>query len=156
MTLSVILSGRRINDSMGRIAAQRIVKAMICRGKVVRGARVGMLGLTFKENVPDLRNTRVVDIIAELKEFGIEPIVTDAEAYPEEAMRFYGQKLVPLSELKELDAIVLAVPHRVYQSLDPEQLKAFFRTPEDAFVFDIKGFFDKEAMQAAGVDYQRL
>ena len=115
-----------------------------------------MLGLTFKENVPDLRNTREVDIIAELKEFGIEPIVTDAEAYPEEAMRFYGQKLVPLSELKELDAIVLAVPHRVYQSLDPEQLKAFFRTPEDAFVFDIKGFFDKEAMQAAGVDYQRL
>ena len=152
----VILSGRRINDSMGRIAAQRVVKAMICRGNVVRGARVGVLGLTFKENVPDLRNTRVVDIIAELKEFGIEPIVTDAEAYPDEAMRLYGQKLVPLSEMKDLDALILAVPHKAYRALDPATIATFFRSGAQPFVFDIKGFFDKHTMQAAGVDYRRL
>ncbi len=152
----VILSGRRINDSMGRIAAQRVVKAMICRGNVVRGARVGVLGLTFKENVPDLRNTRVVDIIAELKEFGIEPIVTDAEAYPDEAMRLYGQKLVPLSEMKDLDALILAVPHKAYRALDPATIATFFRSGAQPFVFDIKGFFDKQAMLDAGIDYKRL
>ena len=152
----VILSGRRINDSMGRIAAQRVVKGMICRGNVVRGARVGVLGLTFKENVPDLRNTRVVDIIAELKEFGIEPIVTDAEAYPDEAMRLYGQKLVPLSEMKELDALILAVPHKAYGELDPAAIQAMFRKDAQPFVFDIKGFFDKKAMLDTGIDYQRL
>ncbi|MDO5537164.1 MAG: nucleotide sugar dehydrogenase [Desulfovibrionaceae bacterium] len=152
----VILSGRRINDNMGRLAAQRVVKGMISRGCVVRGARVGVLGFTFKENVPDLRNTRVVDIIAELREFGLEVLVTDAEAYPAEAKRHYGQDLVPLEELRDLDALILAVPHRAYASLDPEALKALFRDPAQAFVFDIKGFFDKQKMLAAGIDYRRL
>lgn len=152
----VILSGRRINDSMGRIAAQRVIKAMICRGNVVRGARVGVLGLTFKENVPDLRNTRVVDIIAELKEFGIEPIVTDADAYPDEAMRLYGQKLVPLSEMKDLDALILAVPHKAYRELDPAAIRTMFRKAAQPFVFDIKGFFDKQTMLDADIDYRRL
>lgn len=152
----VILSGRRINDAMGRIAAQRVVKGMISRGSVVRGARVGILGFTFKENVPDLRNTRVVDIIAELRDFGLNVLVTDAQAYPEEAEKVYGQKLVPLSEFHDLDAVILAVSHREYAELTPEKLKTFFRNPESAFVFDIKGFFDKQAMLDAGIDYRRL
>ena len=152
----VILSGRRINDAMGRIAAQRVVKGMISRGSVVRGARVGILGFTFKENVPDLRNTRVVDIIAELRDFGLNVLVTDAQAYPEEAEKVYGQKLVPLSEFHDLDAVILAVAHREYAELTPEKLKTFFRNPESAFVFDIKGFFDKQAMLDAGIDYRRL
>ncbi len=152
----VILSGRRINDSMGRVAAQRVVKAMISRGCVVRGARVGLLGFTFKENVPDLRNTRVVDIIAELKDFGLEVIVTDAEAYPDEAMRHYGQKLVPMDDLKDLDALILAVPHRAYAAITPEVISGCFRAGTTPFVFDIKGFFDKRQMLDAGIDYRRL
>jgi len=141
---------------MGRVAAQRVVKGMISRGSVVRGARVGILGFTFKENVPDLRNTRVVDIIAELKDFGLNVLVTDAQAYPEEAEKVYGQKLVPLSELHDLDALILAVSHKEYAGLTPEKLKKFFRDPASAFVFDVKGFFDKQAMLDAGIDYRRL
>ncbi len=152
----VILSGRRINDSMGRVAAQRVVKAMISRGCVVRGARVGILGFTFKENVPDLRNTRVVDIIAELKEFGLEVLVTDAQAYPDEAMHHYGQKLVPMEELHDLDALILAVPHKAYAELGLDAIKGLFRDKENPFLFDIKGFFNKQEMLDAGFDYRRL
>lgn len=152
----VILSGRRINDAMGKIAAQRVVKGMISRGSVVRGARVGVLGFTFKENVPDLRNTRVVDIVAELKEFGLEVLVTDAEAYPAEAKRIYDQELVPFEDLHDLDALILAVPHKAYAELDPEAIKQLFRKPEAAFVFDVKAFFNKQKMLDAGIDYRRL
>lgn len=152
----VILSGRRINDSMGRVAAERVVKAMIDRGGVVRDARVGILGLTFKENVPDLRNTRVVDIIAELRDFGVQVVVNDAMAYPDEAKRFYGVDLVPLEQMRDLDALVLAVPHNAYRGLDPDALKAFFADPDNAFVFDIKGFFDRKRLLDAGIDYRRL
>ena len=106
--------------------------------------------------MPDLRNTRVVDIIAELRDFGLNVLVTDAQAYPEEAEKVYGQKLVPLSEFHDLDAVILAVAHREYAELTPEKLKTFFRNPESAFVFDIKGFFDKQAMLDAGIDYRRL
>lgn len=152
----VILSGRRINDDMGRVAAQSTVKAMIGRGAKVLGSRVGILGLTFKENVPDLRNTRVVDIIAELHDFGLEVIVNDAQAYPAEAKQLYGQEIVPLSEFHDLDALILAVAHREYAALTPEKVKAMFRDPSQAIVFDVKGFFDKKAMLAAGIEYRRF
>ena len=152
----VILSGRRINDAMGSLVAQRTVKRMIRMGMTVKDAKVGVLGLTFKENVPDLRNTRVVDIVAELEEFGAKPVVTDAEAYPAEAKRLYGIDLVPLEEFRDLDALVLAVPHRSYGELDATRLKAMFRDPAKALVFDVKGLLDKQAMLDAGIDYQRL
>ncbi len=152
----VILSGRRINDAMGSLVAQRTVKRMIRMGMTVKDAKVGVLGLTFKENVPDLRNTRVVDIVAELEEFGAKPVVTDAEAYPAEARRLYGIDLVPLEEFRDLDALVLAVPHRSYGELDAARLKAMFRDPAKALVFDVKGLLDKQAMLDAGIDYQRL
>ncbi|MCR5257309.1 MAG: nucleotide sugar dehydrogenase [Desulfovibrio sp.] len=152
----VILSGRRINDAMGSLVAQRTVKRMIRMGMTVKDAKVGVLGLTFKENVPDLRNTRVVDIVAELEEFGAKPVVTDAEAYPAEARRLYGIDLVPLEEFRNLGALVLAVPHRSYGELDAARLKAMFRDPAKALVFDVKGLLDKQAMLDAGIDYQRL
>jgi len=152
----VILSGRRINDAMGSLVAQRTVKRMIRMGMTVKDAKVGVLGLTFKENVPDLRNTRVVDIVAELEEFGAKPVVTDAEAYPAEAKRLYGIDLVPLEEFRNLDALVLAVPHRSYGELDAARLKAMFRDPARALVFDVKGLLDRQAMLDAGIDYQRL
>ena len=110
----VILAGRRINDDMGRFVAQRTVKLLRAQGRSLQGARIGVLGLTFKENVPDLRNSRVPDIVAELREYGIEPIVHDPMASREEAQREYGIELRPLDALVDLDALILAVPHQRY------------------------------------------
>ena len=110
----VILSGRRINDGMGGFIAQRLVKLLIAAERPVKGARIGILGITFKENVPDLRNSRVPDIVAELREFGIAASVADPLADPAEAKREYGVELVPLGALRKLDGLVLAVPHRVF------------------------------------------
>jgi UDP-N-acetyl-D-galactosamine dehydrogenase len=109
----VILSGRRINDGMGGFIAQRLVKLLIAAERPVKGARIGILGITFKEDVPDLRNSRVPDIVAELREFGIAALVADPLADPAEAKREYGVELVPLGALTKLDGLVLAVPHRV-------------------------------------------
>ena len=152
----VILAGRRINDAMGRITAHRIVKIMISKGNVVRGSRVGILGFTFKENVPDLRNTRVVDIISELKSFGLEVLVSDAKAYPDEALSIYNQELLTLDEFNNLDALIIAVSHTVYKKLTPQKIKSFFKKNIDPFVFDIKGLFDKKNFLNSGIDYVRI
>ena len=109
----VILSGRRINDGMGGFIAQRLVKLLIAAERPVKGARIGILGITFKEDVPDLRNSRVPDIVAELREFGIAASVADPLADPTQAKGEYGVELVPLGTLTKLDGLVLAVPHRV-------------------------------------------
>jgi UDP-N-acetyl-D-galactosamine dehydrogenase len=109
----VILSGRRINDGMGGFIAQRLVKLLIAAERPVKGAKIGIVGITFKEDVPDLRNSRVPDIVAELREFGIAALVADPLADPEEASREYGIALMPPEALAELDGLVLAVPHRV-------------------------------------------
>jgi len=112
----VILAGRRINDDMGRYVAQRTIKLLREQDHAIKGARIGVIGLTFKENVPDLRNSRVPDIIRELREYGIDPIVHDPMATGEEARREYGIELRPFDALSELDGVILAVPHQ--QSLD--------------------------------------
>jgi UDP-N-acetyl-D-galactosamine dehydrogenase len=112
----VILAGRRINDDMGRYVAQRTIKLLREQDRAIKGARIGVIGLTFKENVPDLRNSRVPDIIRELREYGIDPIVHDPMAAGEEARREYGIELRPFDALSELDGVILAVPHQ--QSLD--------------------------------------
>jgi UDP-N-acetyl-D-galactosamine dehydrogenase len=109
----VILSGRRINDGMGGFIAQRLVKLLIAAERPVKGARIGIVGITFKEDVPDLRNSRVPDIVAELHEFGITAQVADPLADPAEAKGDYGVELVPLEDFAELDGLILAVPHRV-------------------------------------------
>jgi UDP-N-acetyl-D-glucosamine/UDP-N-acetyl-D-galactosamine dehydrogenase len=109
----VILSGRRINDGMGGFIAQRLVKLLIAAGRPVKSARVGIIGITFKEDVPDLRNSRVPDIVAELRDFGITAKVADPLADPAEAKREYGVDLVSFDDLSELDGLVLAVPHRM-------------------------------------------
>ena len=110
----VILAGRRINDDMGKFVAQRMVKLLRQRDHAIKGARIGVLGLTFKEDVPDLRNSRVPDIIDELREYGIEPVVHDPMASAEEAQREYGIELRPFDALSALDGVILAVPHRQY------------------------------------------
>ncbi len=109
----VILSGRRINDGMGSFIAQRLVKLLIAAERPVKGARIGIVGITFKEDVPDLRNSRVPDIVTELREFGIAALVTDPLADPAEARGEYGVELVPLEHFTKLDGLILAVPHRI-------------------------------------------
>src|SRR5437899_379180 len=109
----LILAGRRINDGMGGFIAQRLVKLLIAAERPIKGAKIGILGITFKEDVPDLRNSRVPDIVAELREFGIAALVADPLADPAEAKREYGVDLVPLENFTELDGLIPAVPHRI-------------------------------------------
>ncbi len=110
----VILSGRRINDGMGAFIAQKLIKMLVSAKKPINGARIGIFGLTFKEDVPDLRNSRVPDIIRELHQFGLEPLVHDPMASHQEAEEEYGIRLVDLKDFGKLDALVLAVPHKSY------------------------------------------
>ena len=131
----VILAGRRINDGMGAFVAGKLIKILALDDKPLRAARVGLLGLTFKENVPDLRNSRVPDIIEELREYGIEPLVNDLRADPDEARAAYGLELVELDEFKDLDALILAVPHSGYAQLLNEPLRFLRR---DGILIDIK------------------
>ncbi|MGD9615230.1 MAG: nucleotide sugar dehydrogenase [Alphaproteobacteria bacterium] len=110
----VILAGRRINDGMGGYIARRLVKLLIAAERPVKGARIGILGITFKENVPDLRNSRVPDIIMELRDYGIEPVISDPHADADAVRHEYGLDLAPLPMLTDLDALIVAVPHRAY------------------------------------------
>jgi UDP-N-acetyl-D-galactosamine dehydrogenase len=135
----VILAGRRINDGMGAFVAQRTVKLLIEQGMQVKGAKVGIFGLTFKENVPDLRNSRVPDIITELRQFGIEPRVHDPRADADEAMHEYGLRMTELSEMEGLDATILAVSHREFASLRGDGLLRHLRP--DGVLVDVKSFF---------------
>ncbi|MGD9309066.1 MAG: nucleotide sugar dehydrogenase, partial [Desulfosarcina sp.] len=137
----MILAGRRINDHMGGYVAERIVKMMIQEGKQINRTRVGVLGITFKEDVPDLRNTRVVDIIAELADYGIGVLVHDPLADPEEARAYYGVDLQTLDQLKGVDAVVVAVAHKPYIDMGLEKLARLCNGPRPVVV-DVKSSFD--------------
>lgn len=150
----VILSGRRINDSMGRYVAQRTVKEMIRAGIGVLGSTVTVMGLTFKEDCKDLRNTKVVDIIRELHDYGVKVQVSDPVADPEEARREYGLTLTAHTELEPADAIVVAVPHDSYRQLGVGDLLALLK--DNPVVIDVKSLFDKETLRAAGIRVWRL
>lgn len=154
----VILAGRRINDGMGKYVAENTVKEMAKVGKTIRGARVLILGLTFKENVADLRNSRVVDIIAELKEYGVETLIHDPLADSHEAKEEYGVRLLKkLSPMPSLDAIILAVPHQEYRKLDLKKMVSWCgRGREVPLLVDIKGFFSPGPAKLAGFRYWRL
>ncbi|HEY9721588.1 MAG TPA: nucleotide sugar dehydrogenase [Oscillatoriaceae cyanobacterium] len=149
----VILAGRRINDGMGAYVAQRLVKMLIDADRPVKHARVGIFGLTFKENVPDIRNSRVPDIVAELRQFGIEPLVTDPLAEPHETHEEYGLTLTRFEELKDLDAVVFAVSHKDYLSMPPKQLLAGMKP--GGVVVDVKSALDP-ARLPAGTPYWSL
>lgn len=152
----VILAGRRINDGMGKYVAEATVKQLIRKRRQINGARVGILGFTFKENVPDLRNTRVIDIVRELREYNVTVLVHDPQADYAEARREYGLELVPLEALRDLDALILAVAHREYTAMTPQELRQRFAAPEDALVIDVKALFDRTALQQAGISCWRL
>jgi UDP-N-acetyl-D-galactosamine dehydrogenase len=140
----VILAGRRINDGMGVYVAQRTVKLLINAGLPVKRARVGVMGLTFKENVADLRNSRVPDIVAELEQFGVSPLVHDPLASPEEADREYGIQLASWSEMKDLDAVICAVSHDEYRETFCKGLSGIVR-PEGVLV-DVRSVVNHEAL----------
>jgi UDP-N-acetyl-D-galactosamine dehydrogenase len=151
----IILAGRRINDGMGKYVAERTVKMLIAAGKQVLGARIAILGITFKEDVPDLRNTRVVDIVHELKDYGTQVLVSDPMADPDEARAYYGIDLLPLEEVSGVDAVVLAVQHRSYLSSGLARL-AELCSSRPALVFDVKGCFRPDDARRLGVTYRRL
>lgn len=136
----VILAGRRINDSMGTYLAQRLVKLLVEANLPIKGSRIGILGLTFKENVPDLRNSRVPDIVAELRQFGVEPLVHDPLVDPLEAQREYNIDLVPWQALSNLDGLIIAVSHQVYLDIPHSQLFACLR--EGGVLMDVKSVLD--------------
>jgi UDP-N-acetyl-D-galactosamine dehydrogenase len=150
----VILAGRRINDGMGKYVAEMTVKKLIRAGKAVKGARVLMLGLTFKENVPDIRNTKVVDILTELKEFGVETLVHDPVASPEEAKQAYDIELVSLEKAGLVDAVVLAVAHDQFSGLSAERLKKLCRNGNGCgIVVDVKAYLDRGEIEGQGLKY---
>ncbi|OLN26344.1 UDP-glucose dehydrogenase [Desulfovibrio sp. DV] len=152
----VIPAGRRINDSMAKHVAEVTIKMLIrseCRAAC---ARIGVLGLTFKENVPDLRNTKVVDTIRELCDFRMHVLVHDPMASPEEAREEYGLTLVPCEELRELDALIIAVNHDAFKALSLEELATWFRPTVEPILIDVKGVFERSAAETAGYRYWRL
>ncbi len=151
----MILAGRRINDGMGKYVAERLVKLMIQEGKQINHTRVGVLGITFKEDVPDLRNTRVIDIIDELADYGVDVAVHDPLADAVEAKTYYGLDLKTLDQLNGVDALVLAVSHRPYREMGLVRLAELCGGNRPVIV-DVKSAFDPRTAQDAGITYWRL
>ncbi|OOG54281.1 nucleotide sugar dehydrogenase [Polaromonas sp. C04] len=153
-TPQVILAGRRINDGMGKFIAEQTIKHMIATGSYVKGAKVNVLGLTFKENCGDLRNSKVIDIINELKTYGVEVCVTDPRAESDEAVREYGVPLLPWNDLPRADAIVAAVAHREFTTLTVEDFGR--KLVKGGAFIDVKAAFDRNAIEGAGYKLWRL
>jgi UDP-N-acetyl-D-galactosamine dehydrogenase len=152
----VILAGRRINDNMGRYVARTTVKKMIQNGVNPNGARVGIMGVTFKENCPDIRNSKVIDIIRELEDFGVIAVVADPWANAEEVAHEYpGVKLTEITPKAPVDALVVAVAHDEFAKLQPQELHSLLRGCKPVLA-DIKSLFDPVALQALHITGWRL
>jgi UDP-N-acetyl-D-galactosamine dehydrogenase len=150
----VILAGRRINDGMGKFIAEKTIKLMISTGSPIKGARVNVLGLTFKEDCPDLRNSRVIDIVAELQTYGVEVFVHDPSASSDEAKHEYGVGLTAWEDLPQADAVVIAVAHKEYKSLETSSLDGCLKA--GGAVVDVKSVLRREEVAAAGYALWRL
>ena len=151
----IILAGRRINDDMGKYVAENVVKNLIAADKAVKNAKVAILGFTFKENCPDTRNTRIIDIVNELKEYGITPIVADPDADAEEAKHLYNIEFVDMNTIKDMDAVILAVAHDSFSSLAMADMDKFFGEGKKVLL-DIKGLLNRKEYEDAGYSYWRL
>lgn len=154
----IILSGRKINDGMGKFVADAIIKKLILANKVVRQAKVVILGVTFKENTPDTRNSKVIDIIDSLREYGIEPIVVDPEADSDEAKHEYGINLVEINEVKDADCLVLAVAHDTFRQMDWNQIDSLYGDFDnnEKILIDVKSILDRNEIEEKGYSYWRL
>ncbi len=151
----VILSGRRINDDMGKYVAENCVKNLIKAEKPVKGAKVAILGFTFKENCPDTRNSKVFDIVKELREYGIEPVIADPTADAKEAKHLYGVEFTDINTIKNMDAVILAVAHTEFTTYQMEKFDAMFGEGKKVLV-DVKGLLDRKEYENAGYVYWRL
>ena len=141
----IILSGRRINDDMGKYVAESVVKNMISADLAIKNAKVAILGFTFKENCPDTRNTKIIDIYNELREYGITPVVVDTTADAAEAKRLYGITFGTMEDIKNMDAVIIAVAHDEFLKLTKEEIKGFFNPDNMVKVLaDIKGLLDRK------------
>ena len=167
----IILSGRKINDNMGKYVAENVVKNMIKADKPIKGSIVAIFGITFKENCPDVRNTKVIDIIEELDEYGIDIKVVDPVADKEDLWNSYGIELSKMQDIKDVDAVIFAVPHEEFKDIDLNEIKKLYnkrwngynkadgftispelKTDNPKYVLaDIKGMFNRK--QAENMDY---
>ena len=151
----IILSGRRINDDMGKYIAENCVKNLISTDKSVKSAKVAILGFTFKENCPDTRNTKIIDVVRELREYGIEPLITDPEADIEEAKKLYDIQLVDISIIKNMDAVILAVAHNKFKNFTIDDIGQFFADGRKVLL-DVKGLLNRRECELKGYNYWRL
>lgn len=154
----IILSGRKVNDGMGAFVADTAIKQMILAGKTVRNAKVVIMGLTFKENCPDIRNSKVEDIINRLKEYGVSPVVVDPWASCTEAFRAYEIELKTIGEVKNADCIIVAVAHDQFKRMTIDEIDAVFTDVESEkkVLIDVKAIYDMKEMQEKGFVYWRL
>ena len=154
----IILSGRRINDDMGKYVAENTVKNLIKANVSIKNARIAILGFTFKENCPDTRNTKIIDIYNELREYGITAVIADPTADADEAKRLYGITFADMNTVTDCDAVILAVAHDAFKTLTAADLDRLFKKTENGkkVLVDIKGLLDRKAYEAAGYHYWRL
>lgn len=154
----IILSGRRINDDMGKYVAENTVKNLIKADVPVKNAKVAILGFTFKENCPDTRNTKIIDIYNELREYGITPVIADPEADSDEAKRLYGIEFIDINDIKNCDAVILAVAHEQFKNLGQADFDKMFKSGrnEEKVLVDIKGLLSRKEYEKAGYKYWRL
>ena len=154
----IILSGRKVNDSMGEFVADAAIKQMVLAGKAPKSSKVAILGLTFKENCPDTRNSKVSDIIGRLHEYGISPIATDPWVDEKTAKAEFGISLKSLSDIKDMDCVILAVAHDEYKKMPLQELEKLFKSGENAekVLVDVKGIYGQKELRKAGYRYWRL
>lgn len=151
----IILAGRRINDDMGAYVAENCVKSLIASDKAVKGAKVAILGFTFKENCPDTRNSKIFDVVKELREYGIEPVIADPVADSDETERLYGVKFCNICDVKNMDAVILAVAHDEFSKFTMNNIDAMFGKGQKVLL-DIKGILNRKEYENAGYRYWRL
>lgn len=151
----VILAGRKINDNMGKFIAQKIIKEMVRMGKQVNLSRIAILGITFKENIPDVRNSKVFDIYKELVDFGLQPLVYDPIADKEEVKNEYGINLCNLDEIKKIDTLIIAVPHKEFKEKTMAEYKEFMNGEKNLIV-DIKNILNKKEVENLNIKYWTL
>lgn len=154
----IILSGRRINDDMGKYVAENTVKNLIKADVPVKNAKVAILGFTFKENCPDTRNTKIIDIYNELREYGITPVIADPAADSDEAKRLYGIEFIDINDINNCDAVILAVAHEQFKNLGQADFDKMFKSGrnEEKVLVDIKGLLSRKEYEKAGYKYWRL
>lgn len=152
----IILAGRRINDDMGKYVAENLIKSLIKADIPVKGAKVGILGFTFKDNCPDTRNTRVIDIINELYEYDIKTVICDPVADKNEAMLEYGLEFIDIENFKGLDAVIVAVAHDLFSNLSVHRMNAMYADIQRKVLIDVKGILNKRTFEESDYVYWRL